>query len=302
VLATHQEIETASEPWILLPLIYSRKMHGIYTEYSHLQAKKGIDDFCTGMPHGVADYSAELREFVLRLYSRRAASSARYFLDKTPRYHLICEEIGQLFPEARFIFLWRNPLAVIASMIETWGRGHWNLYYFEADLFDGLENLVAACKSYGRMACSVKYEDLVGSREPWERLFEYLDLEFDESQLGAFTGVSLAGRLGDPTGQKNYTSFSTEPLDKWKHVLSTPTRKYWCRKYLHQLGAERLAFMGYDMDTLLEELRSVPLSYRLIPSDLLCMLFGMAFRLFEPLIARDKWFRFRKRKRIYSHS
>jgi hypothetical protein len=60
--------------------------------------------------------------------------------------------------------------------------------------------------------------------------------------------------------------------------------------------------MGYDLDALLMELDSVPLSYRLILSDITRMLFGVAFRLFEPFIARDKFLRNRARKRIYSHS
>jgi len=302
VLATHREIETASEPWILLPFLYARIQHGVYTAYSHQQATKGIEDFCASLPHGPDEYLDELRQFVLRLYARRAGTDAKYFLDKTPRYHLVAEEIVQLFPDARFIFLWRNPLAIIASMIETWGRGRWNLYLFEIDLFDGLDRLVRAYGTYGSRACSVKYEELVCSAEPWKQIFTYLGLDFDESQLGSFSEVSLAGRQGDPTGQKIYESFSTEPLDKWKRVLASPVRKLWCRNYLRWLGKERLTLMGYDLDVLMNELDSVPSSYRPILSDITRMLFGMAFRLFEPLIARDKFLRLRARRRIYSHS
>lgn len=302
VLATHQKIETAAEPWVLLPFLYARIQHGVYAAYSHTQATKGIDDFCAGLPHGSDDYSAELRKFVLGLYARRAGPTAKYFLDKTPRYHLVVDEIADLFPDARLIFLWRNPLAVIASMIETFGKGRWNLYRFDVDLFDGIDKLICAYGIYQNRSCSVTYEELVGSVEPWKRVFKYLDLEFDELQLGTFSGVSLPGRMGDPTGQKAYKSFSTEPLEKWKSVLANPVRKLWCRRYLRWIGEDRLKLMGYDLNALMTDLGTVPTSYRLIFSDISRMLFGMAFRVFEPLMALDKYLRLRAHKRLYSHT
>jgi len=302
VLATHQEIETASEPWLLLPFIYARIHGGVYTAYSHEQAAKAIDDFCAGLPNGSDDYFSELRQFVLRLYARRAKPDTKFFLDKTPRYHLVAENIIQLFPDARFIFLWRNPLAIIASMIETWGNGRWNQYLYDVDLFDGLDNLIRIHGTHGHKACTVKYEELISSVEPWKRISAYLGLDFDEAQLGSFSGVSLNGRMGDPTGQKKYKSLSTEPLDKWKGVLSNPLRKIWCRNYLRWLGREKIKLMGYDLDELLLELDTAPISYRLIFSDISRMLFGIAFRLFEPFITRDKFMRIRARKRTYVHS
>jgi hypothetical protein len=46
----------------------------------------------------------------------------------------------ELFPDAKFIFLWRQPLAVAASMIEAFGDGRWNLERYAVDLWDGVEN------------------------------------------------------------------------------------------------------------------------------------------------------------------
>jgi hypothetical protein len=301
VLATHQEIVTASEPWILLPFLYARIPQGVYAAYSHRQATKAIEDFCEGLPGGAEDYLYELRQFTLRLYARRAGSGVRYFLDKTPRYHLVAKEIIQIFPDARFIFLWRNPLAIIASMIETWGRGRWNLYLFEIDLFEGLDRLIQAYARHRDRAYAVKYEELVCSAKPWERMFAYLGLGFDKSQLDSFSGVVLEGRMGDPTGRKTYKSLSVEPLDKWKKALASPARKAWCRYYLRWLGDERLELMGYDRDSLERDLASIPVSYRSMFSDVARMLFGVVFRLIEPLMIRDKLSRLRARKRVYSH-
>jgi hypothetical protein len=301
VLATHPGIGTASEPWVLLPFLYSMRRQGMYAEYGHGVAAKAIEDFAESLRGGKQAYLQELREFVLRLYARHVTPGTTYFLDKTPRYHLVADEILSLFPESRVVFLWRNPLAVIASMIETWGKGRWNLYLFEIDLYDGVDKLVRAYDAYKDRACSARYEELIDSTEPWERMFAYLGLDFDASQLGLFSGVSLKGRMGDPTGQKAYDSLSSEPLDKWKRVLASPARKAWCRRYLHWLGRERLGIMGYDLDRLIEDLDSIPSNYRPILSDIARMLFGVVFRYAEPVVLRDKFTRLLDGKRNYPH-
>lgn len=302
VLATHPAVETVSEPWILLPFLYTRIRDGVYAEYGHRVAFDAIEDFCAGLPGGAGDYLAEIKELALRLYARRARPETLLFLDKTPRYHLVAAEIIRLFTEARVIFLWRNPLAVIASLIETWGKGRWNIYEFEIDLFEGLERLVAAFREAGERAFAVRFEELAtGEGDAWRRLFGHLGLEFDEAQSAQFSEVELPGRMGDPTGKKVYTTLSQEPLDKWKGVLASPIRKMWCRRYVRWIGAERLRIMGYDADALIGELNSIPSRPGTVVSDIARMAFGLAVRAFEPWIMRDKFLRLRRRRRIHSH-
>ena len=48
-----------------------------------------------------------------------------YFLDKTPPYAHFLPELLRIFPEAKFVALWRNPLAVVASIVETFCGGRW---------------------------------------------------------------------------------------------------------------------------------------------------------------------------------
>lgn len=303
VLATHPAVETAAEPWILLPMLYTRIRDGVYAEYGHKKAHDAIEDFCSGLPGGSEEYLSEIRELALRLYARRSRPGARYFLDKTPRYNVISGEIVHLFPDARLVFLWRNPLAIVASIIETWGRGRWNVYEFEFELFEGLERLVAACSAAGERACSVRYEDLVsGDPAHWQRLFRHLDLDFDQSQLDQFSEIGLPGRMGDQTGRKMYTTLSAAPTGKWKEVLGSPVRKHWCRRYLSWIGEDRLRLMGYDLQSLLNELDSVPARARTIASDVARSLFGVSVRILEPWLMRDKLNRLRRRKRVYVHS
>ena len=98
---------------------------------------------------------------ILNLYEGLAGRRVRYFLDKTPRYGLVVDEIVRLFPDGRLIFLWRNPLAALASRLRTWGHGRWCPENWYVDLFDMLTVLVRSYQKYGGRAVSLRFEDLV---------------------------------------------------------------------------------------------------------------------------------------------
>lgn len=283
ILATHNEVSTASEPWILLPYLYTLRRQGALTEYGHGLSVTAIEDFCRTLPRGLADYLSAVREFALKLYAGAAQGNVRYFLDKTPRYHLIVEDVIRTFPEGKFIFLWRNPIAIVASIMETWAKGKWNLYRFNVDLFKGLENLVRAYQTYESKVFAVRYEDLVADPVvQWRRVFEYLELEFDQSTLTEFGHVKLQGTMGDPVGTKMYSHVSEEPIDKWKRTLANPVRKCWCKRYLDWIGEERLRTMGYDLTWLSDELDKLPNSSQYLGSDLLRVVYGACRRFSEP--------------------
>jgi hypothetical protein len=254
------------------------------------------------LPRGRADYTAEIRELSLRLYDRASPSGTRYFLDKTPRYHLISEELVAAFPEAKFLFLWRNPLAVVASIIETWANGRWNVYRFKVDLFDGLENLLSTYERHGTKIHAMRYEDLV--EEPaktWSKAFDYLDLPFDSSALELFDGTKLAGRMGDRSGVAKYTRVSNESVEGWKRTLNTPVRKAWCRRYLRWIGRDRLRMMGYDLDGLMAELECIPISYRGIGSDAGRGCWGLIRDVAEPRILGQKWSKMPAWRYVHTH-
>src|SRR5215217_1222403 len=115
VLSAHNEVSSVAEPWVLLPLLYSLRKNGAYSEYGNNLMVSAVEDFCSELPNGRDDYLFEIRECVLRLYQKvsKSSDSPSYFLDKTPRYHLVADDIVQMFPDGKFILLWRHPLSVI---------------------------------------------------------------------------------------------------------------------------------------------------------------------------------------------
>jgi hypothetical protein len=257
MLATHPEVATASEPWVLLPQLYALRERGAAAEYGHRTAARAIADFADSLPGGRDDYLAEVRRSTLALYER-AAGHASWFLDKTPRYHLVVDEIMALFPDARFVFLWRNPLAVAASMIDSFGRGHWNLDRYQVDLHGGIERLVAAHARHDPRAVAVRFEDVVADPAAGTRaVFELLGLDPAEATAEAFAETSLDGRMGDRTGTAAYTEISGEPVERWRATMANPLRKRWCAAYLRSIGPERLAAMGYDLEELARDVAGI---------------------------------------------
>ena len=267
VLAAHPAIATAAEPWVLLPHLYASRERGIAAEYTQPMAARAIGEFVRQLPQGERDYREALHDFAIDLYSRAAGEDAVYFLDKTPRYHYVVDDLLATFPDARFIFLWRNPLGVVASIVETWTKGRWNVDRWQGDL-RGIASLVDAYSTHRDATFAVRYEDLVADPDAtWPPVFEHLDLPFDPELLTRFDDVALEGSMGDPTGVHRYSTISAEPLEKWRTTLANPYRKRWCREYLRWIGAERLTTMGYDLDALLADLDELGGTPRSVASD-----------------------------------
>lgn len=269
VLAFHDQVSTAPEPWVVLPQVYAMRERGAFAEYGQVPAARALREFAERLPGGEEGYREELRRFLLGLYARASGGRGTYFLDKTPRYHFVIEDLFGLFPNAKYVFLWRNPLSVASSIVETWARGAWTCERWHRDLFDGLARLVEGYERHSGASCAVRYEDLVGEPErTWRGVFDYLQLPFDPKALQSFASVDLDARMGDHTGSRAYGSLNTEPLTKWRSTITNPVRKRWCRSYLRWIGEHRLSVMGYNLSQLLHELDAVPGDSRRLGSDL----------------------------------
>lgn len=277
ILAADERIASTAESWLLLPLFYSLREGNTFSEYGHSSAANAIRDFSRHLPRGEADYRRAVAQSALHLFRKVSPRGVRYYLEKTPRNALIAEEIIETFPNARYLFLWRNPLAVAASMIETFGRGRWNLYRFEIDLYEGLDRLVRAVSLPVKNKLVLRYEDLLQSpRDAVLRLSTLLGLDLDEDILRKFSRIHLRGQMGDPTGVQQYKDLSTAPIDKWKETLATPLRRRWARRYLDWIGPKRLEAMGYDCSELVQVLQGLDVRAFDILSDSVRFLYGFS--------------------------
>jgi sulfotransferase family protein len=258
VLGALDGVATASEPWVALPVLSSLGAPAPTTSAWDTMVREAVHDFARELPGGEADLLEASRDYLLDLYRRAGGPDARWFVDKTPPYFMILDQLFRAFPDGRFVFLWRNPLSVIASATTTFSAGRWDMHARRGDLFYGLAQLCAAYERHRDRAVCVRYEDLVADgTDGWSGLARDLGLPFSADALQRFADVPLSGRMGDVTGRRRFQEISTQPLDAWRDVINNPLRKEWCRRYLRWVGARRLALMGYELDALLTELDAI---------------------------------------------
>jgi hypothetical protein len=287
LLATAPEVSTASEPWILLPLLYALRPSGAAAEYDHRVMTQGVHDLLAQVPNGRALYLAEVRRLALDLYAAAAAPGSRFFVDKTPRYHLIAADLLEMFQDAPFAVLWRNPLAVVASTVENWADGRWAVHRWHVDLYEGVANLVRIVEEHPSRIAIARFEDLVADPDgELARLRSEMALPPGAGPADLRTAPALTGGLGDRDGARS-EAVSAEPLERWKRTLSNPVRKAWCRRYLAWIGRERLAVMGYELDELLHDLEAVPTTSRMTFSDLYRLARGSGVRRLRTMAHRD---------------
>ena len=300
LIAMHPEVTTESETWLLLPLFYLMKNESGVTEYNGKYARAGIGEAFKNIENGKEKYFNEVAKLASNIWANFAIDGEKYFLEKTPRYHLIVEEIIQTFPDAKFIFLWRNPLAITSSIISTWGNNRWNVYRYYIDLYKGLGNLASAFKKHKANSIGLNYETLLEAPEQeLNRIMEYLGLSAEGIDPDKLAEVTLTGKMGDKKGTKKYRKISKEPLENWKSHLGNPVRRVWSRKYLDWVGTERLTDMGYDKEDLQNQLSSIPISLKYMVSDIVRIVYGIIFRFFDLSNMWTKIKMIREGRRIY---
>lgn len=262
VLSTHPSVQTTAEPWILLPLLGAHSQDVLLSQYNHQLCEKAMKAFISNPKVGMDTQLRAFRNYGMTYYQSFSCHQTSYFLDKTPRYHFAASDIAKAFSgEASYILLWRNPLAVLASIVETFGKGRWNILRWEFDLFAGLEGLLKLKTESPVNFVEIHYEKLVsGNADEWKRLFLGLDLEFKDRYLATINDNKISG-FGDPTGQTAYNCLTAASISRWPQTFSTPFRKRYAKKWLNWIGKERLLFMGYSLQSLVEELDSAPLMW-----------------------------------------
>jgi hypothetical protein len=257
VLGSHEEVATASEPWLLLPLLLPLRDDVPAAGNWQPRIHAALGDFTRVLPDGASAYERSVGGAARSLYDE-AAGGARFYLDKTPPYFLIVDEIVRALPDARVVVLWRNPLAVLASVVETFCDGRWRPQDYPTSLFGGLARLVEGARRHGERIHAVRFEDLVGgdaaALAEWRALTEFIGFEFDPGALHRFGATQLNGAMGDAVGTRAYSRLEAAPARKWRATIDNPVRRLWTQRYLEWIGAERLALMGYDQQALLAEL------------------------------------------------
>jgi GT2 family glycosyltransferase/Tfp pilus assembly protein PilF/SAM-dependent methyltransferase len=259
LIAGHPEVHSVAEPWIMLHPLYALKREGIKTEYDSSLASQGLEDFLTQIPEGVELYIEALRNLGSLLYNKIITlSQKRYFLDKTPRYYYIIPELYRVFPNAKFIFLFRNPLAVMSSTLSSWFGNKPEMLKKSAsynDLTRGPHYLTEGVKLLGNNGIVVHYEELVKHpKEVIQDICSKIGIAFHEKMLEYGQNQAPKGRFGDSVRINNHSRSVTDYVDKWIENLGGPKLNDCANEYLSLLGPSVISAMGYSYQELKKKL------------------------------------------------
>ena len=296
MLACHSEIKTSSELWFLLPHIDAVRNRYSYSQFSYLSLRNATRDLIEQLPAGEDSYFSSIRLMADDIYRNLAINNERYVLDKTPRYYLVLEEILKIYPDAKFIFLLRNPLSVAASIVESFNRGRLGDFRHRIDLYLGPGLLASGCEVMHDYSINVHFEELLRNTRPTlEKICSYLDIEFEGDMLNGFSKVPVAS-LGDQFGSREFTTIQANRIENWKQVFATSYRKKYLLKYMREIGEETFSRLGYDFDGLTEEVMSMDVAYSPGFRDRYDLARCSMWSVFEGMVFRDKLRRCRNGK------
>jgi hypothetical protein len=256
ILGGHSQILTGAETFLLLHPLYALKTTGFRAEYREWEARVAVGDYLEHYAEGEQTYVDALRAMAAVLYGAALArAGTRYFLDKTPRYTNIIPELHRVLPDAHYVVLLRNPLAILASQLERLPKPttFQNLTLLRNETVLAPPRLLAGIDLFGPRATLVHYEDLVTDPDRViGRLCDRLGLDPEPGMVDYGGRPDPPGRGGfwDKRGIPHHDRPTTESLEKWRTLGDDPQRRHIARSFLFELGPEVVRRLGYDFDEL----------------------------------------------------
>lgn len=167
----------------------------------------------------------------------RAAADRCRLLEKTPKNALRIPFFDRIFPDALFIFLWRDPRENVASIMNAWREGRWTTYR-GLDGFDGPWSLLLPP---GWRALRGKALEEIAAYQ-WECTNRIVLEDLALLPIHRWTSVEYATFLADPAAVvKRLCAFAqidfdtplaqrvSGPLPHSRYTLTVPAREKWRR-------------------------------------------------------------------------
>ncbi len=249
ILRSHPYVQTVSEGWLMLYPLYALRSEGFQAEYDEHRGQRGLRRLLAAIPSGDKAYFEGVHRMYGHLYEQAlAASGRRLFPDKTPRYFLVLPELYRTFPEAKFVILLRNPLAVLCSVINTWIKDGWfRLGDYRLDLIEAPALLVEGIKLLGERALVVHYEPLIQHPESeMRRLCKRLGFPAAPQVTDQGAHKVLRWEVDDRASMPAEVRIDSSNAERWQQTLTRPQVWRLVDDYLHLLGEQTIESMGYS--------------------------------------------------------
>ena len=197
-------------------------------------------------------YKREFRNFVSKIYSNHKNTNNKLFLDKSPRYYHILNDLLEIFPDSKFIILLRNPLAVLSSLLNY----HYNNSFVKSlsnyschDLFHSLKIFNSIWLDQGKHdnVTFVKYEEIIENPSSnLNSLFDFLSLNPSDIDY-KIDKRFLSSSFVDPNAIK-YTKPTSEFLDSWLDQITSLQKRNVFIFYIEFIKSLKIVTDNYDIN------------------------------------------------------
>ncbi len=256
-----EQVDTIGEPHVALPLVGMSQTTRASSWFGYYVYNRFVRSYRDGEEGGEPGDLTELYQkptenYLNAFYDNLASEGAEYFLDKSPRYCVVADRLVELMPRAKYIFLWRNPLSIIGSLMNSFDGGTFSYGINTVDLKEGFTQLCMASRKLGDKALNVSYEDLVTSPdEVAQGITQFLGIEAIEDVANSLGSTQLRGYFGDPNAYKEQDrKIHKGSKESYLKSINTSFRKKLAMEALSYISDEDLKYMGYERQSLEEEL------------------------------------------------
>lgn len=264
LMLNSEVISSTPETWQMLSLIHTYKKNDIEDSYNPNYTAINFLDYLNSIDNGLEEFKNKIKELSLYFYNKKCSDST-FFLDKTPRYYHIINELYELFPNAKFIFLVRNPLAVFSSILDYNFKGDYIKFLASSDRVDDLflapKTINESIKKNSNHIL-VKYENLVSnSKAELTKLFAYLNIDLPQD-LESYIVNSVFSNTNsiDTKSLKKHSGPELNYLNSWKKTIDTSQKKKLALGYINKLANQHEDYFSYNLkeiETLLIQHKSV---------------------------------------------
>jgi Sulfotransferase family len=275
LILNSSEIDSSPEPWQMLSLIQTFKVQSNSRNKNPRHIVINYLNFLDSIDNGLIELKLDIKKLALKIYSKKKSEN-NYFLDKTPRYYHIIDELYELFPKAKFVFLVRNPIAVFASILDYNFKGDCHGFLSSEDRIDDLflapNKIMKAVDKYSNHVL-ITYEEVVSApNDTIKKLSKYLSIDFPSDVTYILRNEFKDSSSVDTKSLHNHNAPVNQYLDSWKNTLNTAQKRKLALDFLKKLKLNNDKYFQYNLDDIISEVRNhklVKRSYFNLSFDLL---------------------------------